>query len=155
SMVRDDKIDLPGTEFQLDFSLAKEVDILRKKSATVASGSTLKGTTKPGSGFLKTGSTKITVTAGGGTASEGPTLDIVDEDTASSSMNHVLIGGPVANALVAALVESGDSTVDWYASDGDIEVISDAPASGFTSIIVAGKTRDETAAAAQALADAL
>lgn len=70
-------------------------------------------------------------------------------------MNHVLMGGPVANKLVANLVTAGTSKVDWYTSDGDIEVISDQPASGFTSIIVAGKTRTETKAAAEALAAAL
>jgi S-layer protein (TIGR01564 family) len=70
-------------------------------------------------------------------------------------MNHVLVGGPVANSLVASLVTAGKSKVTWETSDGDIEVVSGHPAEGFNGIIVAGKTRTETEAAAKALADAL
>jgi S-layer protein (TIGR01564 family) len=70
-------------------------------------------------------------------------------------MNLVLIGGPVANSLVAELVTAGKSKVDWYTSDGDIELVSDYPSTGFTGIIVAGKNREATKAAADALAAAL
>ncbi len=45
--------------------------------------------------------------------------------------------------------------MNWYESDGDIEVIADAFTTGKTAIIVAGKTREETKAAAEALAAAL
>jgi S-layer protein (TIGR01564 family) len=85
----------------------------------------------------------------------GPTLDIVDEATADKDMNLVLIGGPVANTLTAELVTNGKSTVDWYASEGDIEVISSAFKTTKYAIIVAGKNREATKAAADALAAAL
>jgi S-layer protein (TIGR01564 family) len=94
-------------------------------------------------------------TTGGATSTEGPTLDIKAEDAADTSMNLVLIGGPVANTLTSDLVENGKSTVDWYNSDGDIEVISSAFKSGKYGIIVAGKDRTATADAAKAVAGEL
>jgi S-layer protein (TIGR01564 family) len=99
--------------------------------------------------------TSVTATQAGTGSTIAPSLDIVTDDDASSNINQVLVGGPVANSLVASLVTAGSSTVEWASSDGDIEVVADAPASGYSSIIVAGATRTETAAAAQALADAL
>ncbi|MFQ6105675.1 MAG: hypothetical protein ACE5NL_01210, partial [Candidatus Hydrothermarchaeaceae archaeon] len=53
------------------------------------------------------------------------------------------------------LVTGGKSAIAWEESEGDIEVIADAFATGKYGIVVAGKTRTETEAAAQALADAL
>ncbi len=150
TLVRDDVIDLEGTYYRLDYS-GRELDIQRKSEVTVASGTKMKKDDPDYDDFLKQ---TVTMTATG-EETLVPELEIVDEDTASSSMNHVLIGGPVANSLVADLVTAGKSKVDWYTSEGDIEVISDAPASGFTSIIVAGKDREATRAAAEALAAAL
>jgi hypothetical protein len=57
--------------------------------------------------------------------------------------------------LTSDLVENGKSTVDWYNSDGDIEVISSAFKSGKYGIIVAGKDRTATADAAKAVAGEL
>ena len=151
TLVRDDTVDIPGTYYYIDYS-DKEMDIKRKKDVTVASGTKMKKDDPDYKDFLKQ-TIKMKLTGAG--EEKVPVLEIVDEDTASKSMNHVLIGGPVANTLVADLVTAGKSKVDWYTSDGDIEVVSDSPASGFTSIIVAGKNREATKAAADALAAAL
>ncbi len=70
-------------------------------------------------------------------------------------MNLVLLGGPVANKMTAELVTGKKSKVDWYASAGDIEVVADAYTTGKSAIIVAGKNRDATKKAADALAAAL
>ena len=88
----------------------------------------------------------------GGAGESVPDITIVDEDTADTSMNLVLIGGPVANTLTSDLVENGKSTVDWYTSEGDIEVIASAFTSGKYGVIVAGQDRTATAEAAAALA---
>jgi PGF-pre-PGF domain-containing protein len=85
----------------------------------------------------------------------GPSLDIVEENGADRSMNLVLIGGPVANALVADLVTKGKSKIDWYISPGDIEIIPDAFTAGKYAIIVGGNDRDATRMAADALIDAI
>jgi hypothetical protein len=153
SLVKGDSVDVPDTYYQLKFTTAKKFDILRKKESTVSSGTKLKTTTSPGKDFL-TGNI-IVSTTGGATSTEGPTLDIKAEDAADTSMNLVLIGGPVANTLTSDLVENGKSTVDWYNSDGDIEVISSAFKSGKYGIIVAGKERTGTADAANAVAGEL
>ncbi|WP_457554472.1 S-layer protein, partial [Candidatus Pyrohabitans sp.] len=145
-----DVIDLEGTYYRLDYS-GRELDIQRKSEVTVASGTKMKKDDPDYDDFLKQ---TVTMTATG-EETLVPELEIVDEDTAASDMNLVLIGGPVANSLVADLVTAGKSKVDWYTSEGDIEVISDHPASGLTSIIVAGKDREATRAAAEALAAAL
>jgi len=150
TLVRDDIVDLEGTYYRLDYS-GRELDIQRKSEVTVASGTKMKKDDPDYKDFLKQ---TITMTATG-EETLVPELDIVDEDTADKSLNLVLIGGPVANKLTADLVSAGKSTVDWYNSPGDIEVIADAFGTGSYGIIVAGKDRDATRAAAEALADAL
>jgi hypothetical protein len=152
SLVKGDAIDLPDTYYRLDYDDNRYLDIQRKVDISVASGSKLKTSVSDYDKFLNQ---TITVKAIGGVAAEGPTLDIVDEETADKTMNLVLIGGPVANTLTAELVTAGKSTVDWYTSDGDIEVISGAFTTGKYAIIVAGKNREATKAAADALAAAL
>ena len=153
SLVKGEQIDLADTYYQLKYTSSKQFDILRKKTATISSGTKLKGNVVPGKDFLASSTTQITVTTTGGTAqAEGPELDITDESGADTTKNLVLIGGPVANTLTSDLVENGKSKVDWYNSDGDIEVISSAFSSGKYGIVVAGKTRTETADAAKALA---
>jgi hypothetical protein len=152
SLKLDGTVDVPGTEYEIKWKTDKTLQLKRKTSVTVASGTKLKSAMAAYKDFLSE-DIKMTLTGVGET--KEPVLEIVDEDTASSTMNLVLIGGPVANSFVADLVTAGRSKVDWYTSDGDIEVVSDYPSAGFTGIIVAGKTRTETAAAAKALADAL
>ncbi len=150
SLVKDDTVEIPDTYYVAKFTLDKYLDIKRKKTATVSSGTQLKSTIDPGKDFLKSGE-KITLSISGGTE-KTPELEIVDEDTADQNMNLVLIGGPVANKMTADLVNAGKSKVDWYKSEGDIEVIKDAFKTGKYAIIVAGKDRDATKAAAEALA---
>ncbi|HIH72343.1 MAG: S-layer structural protein [Thermococcales archaeon 44_46] len=64
--------------------------------------------------------------------------------------NLILVGGPVANAVTAYLVEQGLSTVDWENSEGDLEYIEDAFGT-FDVLIVAGKDRYATREAAKEL----
>ena len=149
-LIRDDVVDIPDTYYRIDYS-DKKMDIQRKKDVTVASGTKMKKDDPDYKDFLKQ---TITISVTGG-EEKVPELEIVDEDTANKDMNLVLIGGPVANKLVADLVTAGKSKVDWYTSEGDIEVIADAFTEGKYAIIVAGKTRTETRAAAEALAAAL
>ena len=64
--------------------------------------------------------------------------------------NLILVGGPVANAVTAYLVEQGLSTVDWENSEGDLEYIEDAFGT-YDVLIVAGKDRYATREAAKEL----
>ncbi|AIF69119.1 hypothetical protein PAP_03495 [Palaeococcus pacificus DY20341] len=64
--------------------------------------------------------------------------------------NLILVGGPVANSVTAYLVDQGVSTIDWYNSDGDIEYLEDA-FGDYDVLIVAGKNREATKAAAEEL----
>ena len=147
---QDETIDIPGTYFQAKFTEEKELDLKRKESETKASGSKWKESKYDD--FLRE---DIWISATGG-ETKTPELEIVDEESADKdNYNLVLIGGPVANTLTADLVTAGKSTVDWYTSEGDIEVIADAFTEGKYAIIVAGKDRDATRAAADALAAAL
>ena len=97
----------------------------------------------------------ITVSGAGSVKLPMPSLEIVTEQEANKSMNLVLIGGPEANELVNELVMSGMSTVDWYSSEGDIEVIENAFGTGSYAVIVAGKDREATRKAAKMLAELL
>jgi hypothetical protein len=72
-----------------------------------------------------------------------PLFEIREEETARRDRNLVLVGGPVANRLTAELVESGKSKIDWYESEGEIEVVPNAFGNA-TAIIVAGKDRKAT-----------
>lgn len=157
SLVKGETIDLPDTYYQLKFTSSKQFDILRKKVSSISSGSKLKSTKEPGKDFLKSSTTITVSTTGGTSATDGPALDIVDlsEDTANTAMNLVLIGGPAANTMTAELVENDKSKIDWYTSDGDIEVIKSAFKSGKYAVIVAGKNRFGTKDAAEAVAGEL
>ncbi|WP_042701012.1 S-layer protein [Thermococcus sp. PK] len=68
--------------------------------------------------------------------------------------NLILVGGPVANAVTAYLVEQGLSTVDWENSEGDLEYIEDAFGT-YDVLIVAGKDRYATREAAKELMEHL
>ena len=150
---RGDTVDIPDTYYRLKWTLARKLTVERKKVSTVSSGTKLKDTTSPGKDFLAAGKSIVVKAVGG--EEKAPVLEIVTEDKADKNMNLILVGGPVANTLVADLVNAGKSKVDWYTSEGDIEVIKDAFKTGKYAIIVAGKDRDATRAAAEALADAL
>lgn len=55
--------------------------------------------------------------------------------------NIILVGGPVANNIVAGLVQRGQSKVDWYTSLGEVEYIPNGLYPGHDVIIVAGADR--------------
>ena len=151
TLVPDGSVAVPDTYYKLKYDIGRELSVGLSKTVTVPSGTTMKDSYSKYAPIVNDATKSFTVTVTGGTAAT-PELAIVNEDTASSSMNHVLIGGPVANKMTAQLVESGASKVDWYNSSGNIEVVSGHPAAGMYSIIVAGKARTQTRAAADALA---
>ncbi len=68
--------------------------------------------------------------------------ELLMEDVAKNN-NLILVGGPVANRLVANLVREGKSKVDWYNSQGETEYISNG-LYGRDVIIVAGADREKT-----------
>lgn len=65
-------------------------------------------------------------------------------ENVAKNNNIVLVGGPVANNIVAGLVQRGKSKIDWYSSQGDIEFIKDGLYPGRDVIIVAGADREKT-----------
>lgn len=148
---KDSSMDIPDTLFNLKYSLSGEMDLRRVKSTTFSSGDTLKASSAKYDDFLKE-DIVVSASTGGRVV---PSMDIVDETSADQTMNLVLVGGPVANTLVADLVTAGKSTTDWYASEGDIEIINNAFMSGKYAIVVAGKDRAATKEASEDLAGQL
>lgn len=71
------------------------------------------------------------------------TYDEALMESVAQNNNLILVGGPVANRLVAGLVQRGHSKVDWYTSYGEIEYIPNA-LYGRDVIIVAGADREKT-----------
>ena len=136
-----------ASSYAFDFNDDRELQVRGISKATVASGTLMK---KKKYGFLKKDVRVSTVST-----LPMPSLEIVTEQEANKSMNLVLIGGPEANELVNELVMSGMSTVDWYSSEGDIEVIENAFGTGSYAVIVAGKDREATRKAAKMLAELL
>lgn len=65
-------------------------------------------------------------------------------ESVAQTNNLILVGGPVANKLVAGLVQRGISKIDWYTSQGDIEYIQNGLYPGRDVIIVAGADREKT-----------
>jgi hypothetical protein len=73
---------------------------------------------------------------------------------AACDYNLILIGGPVANIITAALVADGHSVIAWATSPGEWEYII-GPYDGCDVLIIAGADRDATRAAAQSIIDQL
>jgi len=90
--------------------------------------------------------TKVTVMP----PAEPITLLDSEVDVNNVTSNLILVGGPVANSVTAYLVDQGLSTVDWTASEGDLEYIENA-FGDYDVLIVAGKAREYTRAAAEEL----
>ena len=65
-----------------------------------------------------------------------------------TTYNLILVGGPVANAIVKDLVDKKLSKVDWTKGEGTVEYIINPWGTGKDVLIVAGPTRKETRAAA-------
>jgi S-layer protein (TIGR01564 family) len=145
-------VQLANSDAWFKYDKDKQIDVIRKKKATIASGSSIDSDKSPWSEFLEQ---DIIASAVGGTQ-QAVSLSIVkDTDVTSSdktNFNLVLMGGPVANVLTSDLVTQGKSTVDWFTSSGDIEVIPNAFVTGRTAIVVAGENRAATATAASNLA---
>lgn len=72
------------------------------------------------------------------------TYDELLMENVAKNNNLILVGGPVANRLVANLVQSGKSRIDWYNSQGDIEYIPNGLYLGRDVVIVAGADREKT-----------
>jgi len=72
------------------------------------------------------------------------TNDQILLETTAKNNNIILVGGPVANRLVANIVQSGKSKVDLYNSEGEIEYIPNGLYPGRDVIIVAGSDREKT-----------
>lgn len=76
--------------------------------------------------------------------------DQISEDD-KNSYNLLLIGGPIANNLTRDLVSNGRSRVNWFESEGEIEVLEDAYMFNRFIIIVAGRDRFATKTAVETL----
>ena len=74
------------------------------------------------------------------------TTDEALTENVARNNNLILVGGPVANRLVAGLVQRGQSRFDWYTSPGEIEYVPNG-LYGRDVIIVAGADREKTRAA--------
>ncbi|MFQ5974886.1 MAG: hypothetical protein ACE5J5_01030 [Candidatus Hydrothermarchaeales archaeon] len=152
TIAKDSKEVLGATNVYAKYTKDKEFDLVTKNSKTATSGSKLKATTDPWDDFLSIDIDSATVTGGTTEAVQLSTVkDTAVTSTDKSNFNLVLVGGPVANVLSAELVTAGKTTGDT----GTVEVVSDAFSAGKYAIVVAGKTRVETASAASALAGML
>lgn len=72
------------------------------------------------------------------------TNDQILIEAVAKNNNVILVGGPVANNIVAGLVQRGMSKVDWYTSPGEIEYIPNGLYLGHDVVIVAGADREKT-----------
>ncbi len=151
-VVKDSEAQLGATDTYFQYTDDREIDLVRKKAKSAASGTALDASKTPWSDFLDK---DVRVTITGGTTGAISLSTVKDTDVTNadkSGYNLVLVGGPVANALTADLVTGDKSTVDWHTSPGQTEVVSSAFATNRYAIIVAGEDRDATRAAADALA---
>jgi hypothetical protein len=74
--------------------------------------------------------------------------------TEKSEYNLILIGGPVANDIVGELLALGiTSGGTWASSNGDVILYRDVFVTGKDVLVVAGKDREATTAAARMLLD--
>ncbi|MBN2203375.1 MAG: S-layer protein [Candidatus Aenigmarchaeota archaeon] len=80
-------------------------------------------------------------------------LDTEVTDTDRNTKDMVLLGGPCINSLVAELADDGTfpyTCADWPGSNfGRVELVSDAFASGYTALVIAGTTAADTDLAAR------
>ncbi len=83
---------------------------------------------------------------------ESMTMLDSEVDLENIDSNYILVGGPVANSVVEALVDAGVSEVNWEESEGSLEFVEYAD---YDHLIVAGQTRDETQDAAEDLMEQL
>jgi hypothetical protein len=150
---KDGEAQIENTNNWVQYTDDRELDVDAHKKKTTASGSTIKGTKSPWNDFLDS-QAEVTVSNIGGTCTALSLSVKADTDLSASDKdgNIVLVGGPVSNVAVAELVTSGDSTVDWASSAGEIEVVQ---VGSNYRVIVAGGDRAATQAAADSLAGML
>ncbi|MDP6586416.1 MAG: hypothetical protein QF535_17315, partial [Anaerolineales bacterium] len=86
-------VDVPGTEYTLTWKNSKAMQLRRDKDVTIASGTKMLSTLAAYKNFI---TTSVTATQAGTGSTIAPSLDIVTDDDASSNINQVLVGGPVA-----------------------------------------------------------
>lgn len=145
-----EKVNIGGTKYWLTLSQSKSLDIEKETTENDIMSDTWLRYTKPDyEDFL----TKDIMIEASTSYSSIPHIPVTSEkyvtDTEKAGKTLVLLGGPVANSLVAELVTANRSKVDWYSSTGEIEVIENAFVDGQTAIIVAGKDREATKVAAE------
>lgn len=109
---------------------------------------------------------KGTLERGGGAGSvesmqptEFPEAAMLDSEVTSSqrqNTNHILVGGPAVNTLVADLAQANKTMAGSEYSQGDsmIQLVEDSFAQGANSLIVAGFSGEDTRQAANRLANA-
>jgi hypothetical protein len=76
-----------------------------------------------------------------------PVTKLDNEVTATSALSDdlILLGGPCANSVVAALLtDAGETCSDWSYSTGLIKEVEDAFGSGQMALIIAGTSADDT-----------
>jgi len=81
-----------------------------------------------------------------------PVTKLDNEITATSALSKdlILIGGPCANTVVAALLtDSGETCDTWAYTTGLIKEVEDAFGSGQKALIIAGTTADDTRSLAE------
>jgi|GEM_PF-6951104 len=155
TLKKDSSAQLASTTAYAKYTDKKDFDVVARKTKTAASGSELKSNRDPWDDFLDADLVdKVAVSTVGGTAGAVSLSKVSDKDVTDADKagyNLVLVGGPVANSLTAELVTATKSKVNWVASEGEIEVVENAFASGKYAIIAAGKDRAATKKAADAL----
>lgn len=143
-------IDGNGTIDNVDRVVAYAYIDLTEKQGTVKEIKLAPGDQVPGSDYYVS---EIHATAQATTikpVTKPITVMDYEVDVNDPGSNLILVGGPVANSVTKYLVDNGISKVDWYNSTGDIEYLQGA-LGGYDVVIVAGATRNETRAAAEAL----
>jgi hypothetical protein len=150
------RVKISGTKYWLSLSGSKVLDIEKETTLDdIFSQTWFKKTHGDYDDFL----TKD-IHIGASTSYEAvPLISVKSEkeitESEKEAMTLVLVGGPVANSLVADLVSANKSLVDWDSSPGEVEVVENAFKEGQTVVIAAGHDRDATMAATELFMDSI
>jgi len=123
-----------GNGYFVEFS-GDEVDILRKQSRTIRAGRMLASSDKLWREVLRRD-----VVFFENVRQETPEVRVMLLKDVTEGMNMVLLGTPLDNGLIRALMGSNTSKVDWRLSRGDVEVVK---LQNHTVVIVGGASRDD------------
>lgn len=144
------RIKISGTKYWVSLSMGKTFDIEKKKTLDDIFPQTWLKNAKPDYDDFLTKDILIEVSA---SYEAVPLIPVKSEKEVTESEKDektlVLVGGPVANSLVADLVSANKSKIDWDSSPGEIEVVENAFKDGQTVVIAAGKDREATMAATE------